>query len=147
MRDADQGVKHGVIHDDYFYVIYVGKNFMSEHTIDRIKTWPLLGGILAAIAASMCCIGPLVLVMLGMGGAWVSSLTALEPFRPLSLGMAVAFLLFSWKKIYRTPASAGAPNTLCAMPHTDRIYKAMFWILSALVAIALGSPYLAPLFY
>jgi hypothetical protein len=32
---------------------------------------PLIGGVLAAIAASLCCIGPLVLVMLGMGGAWV----------------------------------------------------------------------------
>ena len=62
---------------------------------------PLIGGVLAAIAASLCCIGPLVLVMLGMGGAWVSSLSVMEPFRPYLLVIAIIFLFFAWEKIYR----------------------------------------------
>lgn len=37
----------------------------------------LVVGALAAIGASVCCAGPLVLLMLGIGGAWVVSLTAL----------------------------------------------------------------------
>ena len=43
----------------------------------------LVGGALASIGASLCCVGPLVLVSLGIGGAWVSSLTTLEPVRPI----------------------------------------------------------------
>ncbi|WP_342634038.1 mercuric transporter MerT family protein [Mesorhizobium waimense] len=37
------------------------------------------GGLLGALAASSCCIVPLVLFSLGIGGAWISNLTALAP--------------------------------------------------------------------
>jgi mercuric ion transport protein len=38
-------------------------------------------GGLAAILASTCCLGPLVLVALGFSGAWIGNLTVLEPCR------------------------------------------------------------------
>ncbi len=106
----------------------------------------LIGGALAAIAASACCIGPLVLVMLGVGGAWVGNLAVLEPLRPGFLGAAVLALFFAWKKIYR-PAAVCTPGSLCAAPQTNRVYKLLFWIVVALVALAVVFPYLAPLFY
>jgi len=109
---------------------------------------PLIGGVIAAIAASLCCVGPLVLVMLGIGGAWVANLAVLEPFRPYFLGAAVIALFFAWKKIYRTPAAAACtPGSLCAMPQTNRIYKVLFWMVAVLVVLAMVFPYLAPLFY
>lgn len=118
---------------------------MSQEKTSRL---PLIGGVIAAIAASLCCVGPLVLVMLGIGGAWVSNLAVFEPFRPYFLGVAVIFLFFAWKKIYRaTAAAACTPGSLCAMPQANRIYKGLFWIVAALVALALVFPYLAPLFY
>jgi mercuric ion transport protein len=39
----------------------------------------LATGGLAAILASTCCLGPLVLVALGVSGAWIGNLTLLEP--------------------------------------------------------------------
>ena len=39
----------------------------------------LAAGGLAAILASTCCLGPLVLITLGFSGAWIGSLTVLEP--------------------------------------------------------------------
>jgi len=108
---------------------------------------PLIGGVIAAIAASLCCIGPLVLVMLGVGGAWVANLAVLEQFPPYFLGAAVIALFFAWKKIYRAPAAACTPGSLCAMPQTNRIYKVLFWMVAVLVVLALIFPYLAPLFY
>jgi len=108
---------------------------------------PLIGGVIAAIAASLCCIGPLVLVMLGVGGAWVANLAVVEQFRPYFLGAAVIALFFAWKKIYRAPAAACTPGSLCAMPQTNRIYKVLFWMVAVLVVLALIFPYLAPLFY
>lgn len=108
----------------------------------------LIGGVVAAIAASLCCVGPLALVMLGVGGAWVGNLAVLEPFRPYCLGAALIALFFAWKKIYRTPtAAACTPGSLCALPQTNRVYKALFWIVAALIAAAFVFPYLAPLFY
>ena len=108
---------------------------------------PLIGGVIAAIAASLCCIGPLVLVMLGVGGAWVANLAVLEQFGPYFLGAAIIALFFAWKKIYRAPAAACTPGSLCAMPQTNRIYKVLFWMVAVLVVLALIFPYLAPLFY
>lgn len=43
----------------------------------------LFAGGLAAILASTCCLGPLVLVALGFSGAWIGNLTVLEPYRAL----------------------------------------------------------------
>lgn len=118
---------------------------MSQEKTGR---WPLIGGVTAAIAASLCCIGPLALVMLGAGGAWVANLAVLGPFRPFFLGVAVIFLFFAWRKIYRAPAAvACAPGSLCAMPQTNQVYKVLFWIVAALVGLAMVSPYIAPLFY
>lgn len=117
---------------------------MSQEKTGRL---PLIGGVIAAIAASLCCVGPLVLVMLGISGAWVGNLAVLEPFRPYFLGAAIIALFFAWKKIYRAPAAACTPNSLCAMPQTNRIYKVLFWIVAVLVVLAMIFPYIAPLFY
>lgn len=61
----------------------------------------LVGGGLAAILASACCLGPLVLVTLGFSGAWIGNLTALEPYRPLFIGVALVAMGFAWRRIYR----------------------------------------------
>ena len=55
---------------------------------------PVIGGVMAAIGASLCCVGPFVLLSLGISGAWISSLTLLEPYRPVFI--AVVLLLFGW---------------------------------------------------
>ena len=51
--------------------------------------WGLTGALGAATAASACCTIPLVLVSVGVGGAWVSNLVALEPLRPYFIGLTV----------------------------------------------------------
>ena len=115
---------------------------------DRLGKAALAGGLLAAIVASACCLGPLVLVMIGVSGAWISNLSLLEPYRPAVLGLALVFMGLAWRRIYRAPAAAECePGTLCALPQTNRAYRAMFWVVSALVLLAFGFPYLAPLFY
>ena len=115
---------------------------------DGVSKATLAGGLIAAILASACCLGPLVLVMVGVSGAWISNLTLLEPYRPVFIGVALVFMGLAWRQIYRAPAAAQCePGTLCALPQTNRVYRVMFWTVSALVLLALGFPYLAPLFY
>jgi hypothetical protein len=64
----------------------------------------IAAGLLAAVGASGCCVGPLVLLGLGIGGAWVAHLTALEPLRPLLALVAVAFLALAFRGLYLQPA-------------------------------------------
>src|SRR5713226_5428748 len=114
----------------------------------KLEKASLVGGALAAIVASVCCLGPLVLVSVGISGAWISNLTAFEPYRPYASGVALVCMFLAYRKIYRAPVpEACEPGTLCAVPQTRRIYKALFWVVSAMVLIALGFPYTARFFY
>lgn len=110
-----------------------------------VDTGTLAAGGVAALLASACCLGPLVLVSLGLGGAWLANLSALAPYRPWFLGAAAVALVFAWRRIFR-PARCG-PRDLCARPVARRAYKLAFFAIAALIAIDLGFPYIAPYLY
>jgi mercuric ion transport protein len=106
----------------------------------------LFAGGLAAILASSCCLGPLLLVALGFSGAWIGTLTVLEPYRPIFIGIALLAMFVAWRRIYR-PTRACEPGEVCAVPQVRTTYKVLFWVVAALVLVALGFPYVVPLFY
>lgn len=106
----------------------------------------LAAGGLAAILASTCCLGPLVLVSLGVSGAWIGNLAALEPYRPFFIGVALVALVFAYRRIYR-PAQDCQPGEVCAIPQVKTTYKLLFWLVVALVLVALAYPTIAPFFY
>lgn len=106
----------------------------------------LIAGVLAAVAASVCCVAPLVLLALGIGGAWVSTLTAMAPFRPVFIGLTLLFLGFAFHKLYRVPQTC-APGTFCADADTLKRQRFTFWIVTALLLGLLAVPWFAPLFY
>lgn len=116
---------------------------MTEHPQGRSA---LVAGGLAAILASICCLGPLVLIALGFSGAWIGNLTALEPYRPIFIGAALVAMFFAYRRIFR-PAQACKPGEVCSIPRVRIAYKIIFWIVAILVAIALAFPYALPLFY
>lgn len=121
---------------------------MSQPTDEKnaVEKGTLAVGGLAAIVASACCLGPLVLIALGFSGAWIGNLTVLEPYRPIFIGAALLALFFAYRRIFR-PVQACKPGEVCALPQTRRTYKIMFWFVAALVLVALGFPYILPLFY
>lgn len=110
-----------------------------------IDTGTLAAGGVAALLASACCLGPLVLVSFGLGGAWLANLSALEPLRPWFLGTAGVALVLAWRRIFR-PTRCN-PRDLCAQVAVRRTYKLAFFAVATLVAIGIGFPYLAPFFY
>lgn len=103
------------------------------------------GGV-AAILASTCCLGPLVLVTLGFSGAWIGNLTVLEPYRPIFIGAAMVALLLAYRRIFR-PVQACKPGEVCAIPQARGTYRLVFWIVAALVLVAFAFPFVAPFFY
>ena len=106
----------------------------------------LIAGGLAAILASTCCLGPLVLVMLGISGAWISNLAVLEPYRPIFIGVALVAMFFAFRRIYQRPQDC-MPGDVCAIPQAGVAYKCLFWVVAVLVLVALAYPYVLPLFY
>lgn len=106
----------------------------------------LIAGALAAMGASVCCVGPLVLLALGIGGSWVGSLTAMEPYRPIFIGLTLLFLGMALRKLHLVPQVC-APGTPCANPRTLKRQRLMFWVVAALILALVAVPWLAPLFY
>lgn len=106
----------------------------------------LFAGGLAAILASTCCLGPLVLVTLGFSGAWIGNLTVLEPYRPIFIAAALVALFFAYRRIFR-PVQVCKPGEVCAIPQVHSTHKLIFWVVIALVVVALGFPYVMPFFY
>ena len=106
----------------------------------------LFAGGVAAILASVCCLGPLVLLMLGFGGAWIANLTAFGPYSPIFIVVALVALFLAWRGIWR-PESKCAPGEVCAVPRVRRAYKMFFVVVAVLVLIALVFPLIAPWFY
>ena len=105
----------------------------------------LFAGGLAAILASSCCLGPLLLVTLGFSGAWIGNLTALESYRPIFIGAALAAMFFAWRRIFH-PVQGCHSGAACATAQSNRSYKLIFWIVAMLVLIAFGFPYILPMF-
>ncbi len=105
------------------------------------------GGILGAILASSCCVLPLVLVALGLGGAWVSRLTAPAPYKPYFLAGTSIVLGFGFWHPYWRKAAACEPGSICAAPASRRVTKAALWIAAGLVALSASVDLWAPLFW
>lgn len=106
----------------------------------------LVAGVLAAIGASVCCVAPLVLLALGIGGAWVSNLTALEPARPFFMAVTLLFVGLAFRWLYLVPQVC-EPGTPCAEPRTVSRQRLIFWLVTVAVVALLAVPLAAPLFY
>ena len=121
--------------------------FKEIKTKDSAKR-PIAGVVIAALAASVCCVGPLVLLGLGIGGAWVGNLTALEAYRPYLMGLTFIALGYAFYKIYRKPkAEECAPGSYCANPKSDKINKITLWASTVFVLFLLSVPNLTPIIY
>ena len=96
----------------------------------------ILGGLAAAIGASACCAGPLVLLLLGISGSWISHLTLLDPYRPIFI-FVVGFA--GWK--IHQPVENCADDEACAVPKVRTRRKAVFWFTPLLAFVFVTSNY------
>lgn len=103
------------------------------------------GGILGALAASSCCLLPLVLFGLGVSGAWIGNLTALAPYKPYAAAATLGLLSYGYYLVYWKPARACADGAACARPFSNWFIKIGLWVAAALVIAAIAFDYIAPL--
>ena len=105
----------------------------------------LVAGVLAALGASVCCVGPLVLFTLGIGGAWIANLTALEPMRPWFIAATLLFLGLAFRRLYLQPQVC-EPGALCAEPIVRKRQRLIYWAVALVLLALLSVPWLAPFF-
>ena len=117
---------------------------LSPSSSDR-PSGALIAAGAATLLASACCLAPLALVLVGVSGAWIGQLSAFEPYQPYFAATAGLALVVAGMKIWRAPAcDDGRP---CAVPSAKRAQKAVFITAASLLALVIGFPLLAPLFY
>ena len=105
----------------------------------------MVAAALAAVGASACCAGPLILLSLGIGGAWIGNLTALEPYRPIFVALVAVFMVMAWRRLYREPTCA--PGDVCAIPEVAARQRTIFWVVLAMVRLMAASPWLLPFIF
>ena len=103
--------------------------------------------MLGAVAMSSCCIVPLVLLSLGVTGAWIGGLASLYQYKWIFFLVTAGFLGGEFYMVYRKPlASACDSGSYCATPQSNRVNKVEFWTATFLSLRALAFPYIAPAF-
>ncbi len=120
----------------------------ADHIADNRRRQGLMaaGGLLGALAASSCCILPLVLFGLGVSGAWIGNFTRLAPYQPCFIAATLPFLGYGYWLVYRSSTRTCADGEACARPLPNRIVKTSLILATILVAAALGLDFIAPLF-
>lgn len=100
------------------------------------------GGILAALGAATCCVIPFALFTLGVSGAWIGNLTALEPYQRYFAVVSLGCIGYGAYRVYSKPKAVCVPGSYCADPKSDRVAKIGLWAASVLVVVAVGFPYI-----
>ena len=106
----------------------------------------LVAGVLAALGASACCAGPLILLLLGVGGGWASHLIAFEPYSLYLTALTVMFLGAAFYNLYLR-RQACAPGEACAADGVIRNQRIVFWLVALPIVLILTLPLYAPLLY
>jgi len=114
---------------------------MSESSLTTSRS--ILLATLAAMGASACCAGPLILLGLGVSGSWIGNLSLLEPFRPYFIGITLIIFALAFRTLYLLPQSC-AIDTPCADSDQRRKQRRLFWISLLLAALIMAFPWYAP---
>lgn len=106
------------------------------------------GGLMTALLASVCCIGPILFAALGIGagvtGLWASTagfLKTLLPYRPWFIGLTALCFGISFYLVYRAPRGVCAPGLVCPPAASTRFTRRLLWTLAVLAVALISAPY------
>jgi mercuric ion transport protein len=117
----------------------------APQNLSRAQRLLAAGGVIGALAASSCCIVPLVLFGLGVSGAWIANLTQLAPYQPYFITATVGCLVGGYGLLYRSRKMTCTDDQVCARPLSNRIVISGLIVATILVIGALALDALVPL--
>ena len=91
-----------------------------------------LGAVIAAFLASLCCIGPLIVGLIGIGSA--GAFAAVNAYRPYFFGAALLFLGYAFYQIY-------------GRKRGNRRTRIVLWVITGVTGLLLAFPTLLVYFY
>jgi mercuric ion transport protein len=109
------------------------------------QTLTAAGSLVGALAASSCCVLPLVLFGLGVSGAWIGTLTQLAPYQPYFIAATLGFLGAGYWLVYRRSAVVCTAGETCVRPLPNRFVKVGLVVATLLVIVAIGFDLVMPL--
>ncbi len=112
-------------------------------TTKNSKGW--VAGLLTAVAASLCCITP-VLALLGGASGLASSFSWIEPFRPYLIGLTVLVFAFAW---YQKLKPQKQVDCDCEADNKKSFWqsKSFLGIVTVVAALLIAFPYYSKAFY
>ena len=101
-------------------------------------------GLFAAVAASSCCIPPVIALIAGVGGG-ASTLSWMEPFRPYLIGLAVLAIGYAWYSYLKTKKA----KDCCEVDAKPKWFQTKGFLIgiTLFAAIAIAFPYYSSIFY
>ena len=103
------------------------------------SNWSLSAALTAAGLSAACCTLPLAVVSLGVGGAWMGSLTALAPYRWIFVTLAVGALAYAGYNEWRLQRQ---PDCECKTVFSSTSRRMMLGLGTLAVLVVIVSPWL-----
>ena len=100
----------------------------------------IITGLMASIGASVCCAGPLILLLLGVSGSWIANLTLLEPFKVYFFALIIIMFIYAGWQLYR-PIESCKPDSVCAIPKIRKQRQIIYWCALVFALIFATSTY------
>lgn len=116
----------------------------DDTSLSRGQKFAAAGGIIGALAASSCCVLPVVLFSLGISGAWIGNFTQLAPYQPYFIAATLAFIGTGYWLVYPSSKLACAEGEACARPLPNGLVKIGLIAATVIVIAAWGFDYVAP---
>jgi len=110
---------------------------------EKITLFTTIGSIIAGLIASLCCIGPLLFVVLGLSGAAI--FTVFEQYRLIFGLVAFGFLALGFFFTYRNNEQC-ASGSSCTVNKSTKFNKILPWVATILVIGFVFSPNIIGLF-
>ncbi len=105
----------------------------------------LYTGIFAAVAASSCCIAPVIALIAGVGGS-ASALSWMEPFRPYLIGLTVIAIGYAWYNYYKLKNTDDCDCEIDEKPKWFQT-KGFLIAITLFAVVSIAFPYYSPIFY
>ncbi|NND52977.1 MAG: mercuric transport protein MerTP [Flavobacteriaceae bacterium] len=102
-------------------------------------------GLFAAIAASACCIPPIIALIAGVGGS-AAALSWMEPFRPYLIGLAIVAIGYAWYNYFKIK---NTDDCVCDVNEKPKWFQTKSFLVGVTLfaAIAISFPYYSHIFY
>jgi len=112
-------------------------------TTKNSKGW--VAGLLTAVAASLCCITP-VLAFLGGASGLASSFSWMDPYRPYLICLTIAIFAFAWYKKLKPQKQVDCD---CEADNKKSFWqsKSFLAIVTIIAGLLIAFPYYAKIFY